>query len=137
MARTRMRALGRKEAGNFLRIPSVVLDSPNFRALSHKSKALILDIGARYNGFNNGDLAAPWSWMKTRGWKSKDTLHRALVELQHFGMIELTRQGGLLGPSLYAFTWMAIDPCNKVRLDVASTRIASGMWKREPGALAA
>jgi hypothetical protein len=26
-----------------------------------KAKALILDIGARYNGHNNGDLAAPWS----------------------------------------------------------------------------
>ena len=137
MARTRLKALGRKESGSFLRIPSVVLDSPNFRALSNKSKALILDIGARYNGFNNGDLAAPWSWMKTRGWKSKDTLHRALVELQHFGMIELTRQGGLMGPSLYAFTWMPIDLCNKVRLDVASNRIASALWKRAPGALAA
>jgi len=130
MPRTLMKAKGRKELGSFLRVPSVVLDSSSFRSLSTKSKALILEIGARYNGHNNGNLAAPWSWMKHRGWKSKDTLQRALVELQHFGMIELTRQGGLHGPNLYAFTWMPIDAC-KTRLDVASTHVASGKWKAD------
>jgi hypothetical protein len=94
-----------------------------------KAKALLLDIGARYNGFNNGDLAAPYSWMKERGWKSKDTLHRALKELLETGMIELTRQGGLHGPSLYAFTWMPIEYC-KGRLDVSATNVASGKWRR-------
>ena len=136
MARTRAKALGRREAGNFLRIPAAVIDSPNFRALSLKSKALILDMGAGYNGHNNGDLAAPWSWMKDRGWRSKDTLQRALGELQRFGMIELTRQGGLHGPNLYAFTWMPIEPC-KGKLDVAPTVTASAKWRRSPEQLAA
>lgn len=136
MARTRTKFKGRREVGTFMRVPCVVLDSPNFCALSTKAKALILDIGARYNGFNNGDLAAPWSWMKQRGWRSKDTLHRAIAELQHFGMIEQTRQGGLHGPSLYAFTWMAIDQC-KVRLDVPATSVASAKWKQPAQAMAA
>lgn len=136
MARTRAKAFGRNDAGTFLKIPTVVIDSPNFRALSAKAKALILDIGAGYNGHNNGDLAAPYSWMQARGWRSKDTLHRALSELQWRGMIELTRQGGLHGPSLYAFTWLAIDPC-KGKLDVQATRAASGKWRHAPDALAA
>lgn len=126
--RNRQKHQGRKETGTFLRIPSAVLVSPNFCGLSMKAKALLLDIGARFNGFNNGDLAAPYSWMKARGWRSKDTLHRALKELREAGMIELTRQGGLHGPSLYGFTWMAIEDC-KGKLDVAATRVASGKWR--------
>ncbi len=136
MARTRAKAIGRKDAGTFVKIPTVVIDSANFRALSAKAKALILDMGAGYNGHNNGDLAAPYSWMKERGWRSKDTLHRALSELQWRGMIELTRQGGLIGPSLYAFTWLAIDQC-KGKLDVPTTRVASGKWKHVPEKMAA
>lgn len=127
--RSREKHIGRKESGTFMRVPTAVLCSPNFCGLSAKAKALILDIGARYNGHNNGDLAAPWSWMKERGWRSKDTLHRALTELRGTGMIELTRQGGLHGPSLYAFTWIPIDQC-KVGLDVSPTRAPSGKWSQ-------
>lgn len=126
--RNREKQRGRKESGTFLRIPTEVLASSNFCALTAKGKALLLDIGVRYNGFNNGDLAAPWSWMNERGWRSKDTLHRALKELLQAGMIEQTRQGGLHGPSLYAFTWHPINEC-KGKLDMAPTRVASGKWK--------
>ena len=136
MALSREKGKGRRQTSTFLPVPCAVLDSPNFRALSNKAKALILDIGARYNGFNNGDLAAPYSWMHKRGWRSKQTLENALRELIRMGMIELTRQGGLHGPSLYAFTWFGIDRC-KVRLDVASSPVPSGKWKRSPEHLAA
>lgn len=136
MARTRAKTMGRRESGYFLRVPCVVLDSPNFRALSNKAKALILDIGAKYNGHNNGDLAAPYSWMHERGWRSKQTLANALRELISMGMIELTRQGGLHGPSLYAFTWLGIDNC-KGKLDVPANPVPSGRWKQPPQQLAA
>jgi hypothetical protein len=126
--RDRRKHTGRKVAGNFLMIPADVLDSANFCSLTAKSKALLLDIGAKYNGYNNGNLAAPWSWMRNRGWKSKDTLQRAITELLHSGIIELTRQGGLIGPSLYAFTWLPINE-SRVQMDVASTNVASGRWK--------
>lgn len=136
MARSRQKSTGRKEAGNFLRVPSAVLDSQNFRLLTTKAKALILDIGAKYNGYNNGDLAAPYSWMRRRGWRSKQTLENALRELIARGMLELTRQGGLFGPSLYAFTWMGIDEC-KVKLDVPANPVPSGKWRHVPGPKAA
>lgn len=131
MAAKRWKQKGRKDSGTFLKIPTAVLQSENFRALSFKAKALLIDIGAGFTGYNNGDLAAPWSWMKQRGWRSKDTLHRAIRELLAFGMIELTRQGGLHGASLYAFTWLPIEECGG-KLDVTPTRVASSKWKRPP-----
>lgn len=127
--RTLERAKGRKESGTFVRIPTAVLNHPNFTALSKKAQALLLDIGARFNGFNNGDLAAPYSWMKERGWRSKGTLTNATKELLDAGLIELTRQGGLHGPNLYAFTWIEIHE-SRTRLDISPTRVASGKWKQ-------
>lgn len=134
MARTLLKSKGRVETGTFLPVPTDVLKSPNFLNLSTKAKALILDLGARFTGYNNGDLAAPWSWMQERGWRSKDTLHRAIKELLQAGMIEQTRQGGLHGPSLYAFTWRPIDEC-KGRPEITPTRIASGKWRRSEEAI--
>jgi hypothetical protein len=134
MALSLQRAKGRKETGTFLPVPTDVLKSPNFLGLSTKAKALILDLGARFTGYNNGDLAAPWSWMKERGWRSKGTLHEAIKELLHAGMIEQTRQGGLHGPSLYAFTWRPVDSC-KAYPDITPTRVASGKWQDPPSAV--
>jgi len=102
---------------------------------SKKARALLLDIGAQYRGNNNGDLAAPWSWMRARGWKSKDTLKRALDELLQAGMIELTRQGGLHCPNLYAVTWIGIDDCSG-KLDVKPNPVPSNLW-RQPARAAA
>lgn len=131
MSRTRGKSVGRSHSGKFLRVPTDVLNCENFKKLTSKSKALLLDLGSNFNGFNNGDLAMPWSWMKERGWNSKDTLKRAKDELIKYGMIELTRQGGLHGPSLYAYTWLPIEPC-KGKLDVGPTSVASGRWKQPP-----
>lgn len=127
--RTLERMKGRKESGTFLRIPTAVLNHSNFTGLSKKAQALLMDIGARFNGFNNGDLAAPWSWMKERGWRSKGTLSNATKELVDAGLLELTRQGGLHGPNLYAFTWIEIHE-TRTRLDASPTRVASGKWKQ-------
>ena len=127
--RGRERLKGRRDNGAFFRMPVAVLDSDNYKALSFKSRALLLDMGAQYRGYNNGDLAAAWSMLRCRGWKSKDTLQRALRELLDAGMIELTRQGGLHCCSLYAFTWLAIDECGG-KLDVSATIVPSSLWKK-------
>lgn len=69
--------------------------------------------------------------MHPLGWRSRDTLERALHQLIDAGLIELTRQGGLNRCSLYALTWHAIDECGG-KLDVPATRVASGLWKEIP-----
>ena len=125
----RDRLKGRADSGWFFRMPVAVLDSENYKALSFKARALLLDMGAQYRGANNGDIAAAWSIMRRRGWKSKDTLQRALAELLAAGMIEQTRWGGLHCCSLYAFTWLAIDECGG-KLDVAATKVASQGWRK-------
>ena len=102
--------------------------SANYRALSPHARMLLNDLGLQFRGANNGDLSAAWKIMQPRGWRSRDTLGRALAQLLHYGLIEKTRQGGLNHCSLYALTWLAIDECRN-KLDVSATRVASGLWK--------
>jgi hypothetical protein len=110
-------------------LPGVVLEHTNYVRLSSKAVKLLNDLGAQYNGYNNGDLSATWSLMKERGWKSKESLQFARDELLHYDIIMLTRRGHLPKvPSLYAFTFRKIDECGG-KLDVAATPQAPGTWK--------
>lgn len=127
--RARERLKGRQNNGWFFRMPVEVLESPNYCALSFKARALLFDLGSQFRGKNNGDLAAAWSLMRKRGWKSKDTLQRALRELIDAGMIEQTRQGGLHCASLFAFTWLPIEECGG-KLDVRATLVPSSLWRK-------
>jgi hypothetical protein len=131
MPRKRLTYKGRTEhgSGGFFGLPHAVMASPNFRGLSAHAVKLLCDIGGQYRGKNNGDLCATWRVMQRLGWRSRDTLSRALRELLGAGLIELTRQGGLNRCSLYALTWRSIDDC-KGKLDVLPTIKPSGLWKR-------
>ncbi len=100
----------------------------NFRTMSAYGKALIIDLMSQFNGRNNGDLCAAFSVLKERGWRSKGTLGRAIKELKDRQWIVVARQGGRNHCSLYALTFQAIDEC-KGKLDILSTRVASGGWK--------
>ena len=119
--------------GRFLSIPHAVVDTAKFRNLSPWAVHLLVDLTRQHNGFNNGSLAALWSQMKERGWKSKGTLHRATLELVEAGFIEQTQQGGRHRPNLYALTWHPIDEIKDSttrthKLDVRPTKRASGLW---------
>lgn len=128
MSASRRKVTGRAESGGYFKQPHAVMQSPNYLALSAHARMLLGDIGLQFRGSNNGDLSAAWKLMQPRGWRSRDTLGRALAELLHFGMIEKTRQGGLNHCSLFALTWQPIDTCGN-KLDVPATRVASGLWK--------
>jgi hypothetical protein len=124
----RARHKGRKTSGGFMQIPYVVYDCPNFHGLSAHARRALLDVLRKYNGYNNGDLSLTWTTAHRLGWRSRETLEKALAELVHFGMIIRTRQGGLNRANLYAFTWREIDDC-KGKLDVGATRTATGQWR--------
>ena len=118
MSSKRAKFTGKGNTKPFLRLPKDVWSHPKFVLLPAPSVKLLLDIAGQYNGKNNGDLHAAWSlMMKDRGWKSKDTLHRALGELMKSGLLIRTRQGKRYGgthfPSLYAVAWEAIDTSDK------------------------
>jgi hypothetical protein len=126
--RDRQKHKGRRESGTFTLIPHAVQDSANWYACTGTAIKLLCDLARQYNGNNNGDLCAALSVLKPRGWRRGETIMHAVRELLHYGLIELTRQGGLHKPSLYALTWRPIDEC-KGKLDVPATKIAPGTWR--------
>ncbi len=130
MARSRIKAKGRKERGSFIAVPKQILESPQYASLSAWSVKLLIDIYAQYNGKNNGDLAAAWSMMNPKGWKSKGTLSRSVNQLLKTGFLIQTRQGGKHKASLYAVSFQAIDECGG-KLEIASTAVAPATWKLE------
>ena len=121
---------GRSESGTFAQLPHDVIRSTNWQRLSGNGVKLVIELLAQFNGKNNGDLSAPFSAMRGRGWRSTGTLKRAEREALHYGLILKTRQGGLNRCNLYAVTWKPIDDC-KDKLDVRPTRVAVGTWKAE------
>lgn len=117
-----------RSGGTFTAIPHAVQDSENWRKCSHPAIRLLLDLARQFKGHNNGDLCAAMKTLAPMGWTSSDTVTVALKELRHYGLITLTRQGGLHRASLYAITWHPIDPCDG-KLDVMPTSVAPGDWK--------
>ena len=73
----RRRIKGRQAIRQFLMLPHNVLNHPKYVSLSPRAVKLLLDIAVQYNGRNNGDLCAPLSLMRLRGWNSSDQLHKA------------------------------------------------------------
>ncbi|MEH6473614.1 MAG: hypothetical protein V7752_20510 [Halopseudomonas sp.] len=123
MSRTTNKKQGTKTIiyKGFFGVPAVVLNHADYIALSPKAVKLFNDIGAQYNGRNNGDLCASITPMMKRGWRSRDQLSKAIKELIARNWIIQTRQGGLnMGPNLYAITWQPIDECGG-KLDVQPT----------------
>lgn len=128
-AKRRWRLKGRAESGTFAAVPHAVMDSMAWSMCSGTAIKLLMELIGQYNGANNGDLCAAMTVLRPRGWKSDETVMYALRELRHYGLITLTRQGGLNKASLYAITWKPIDEC-KGKLECAPTRMASNDWKR-------
>lgn len=124
--RPRRKAAGRPIAGRFVALPAAVLESRAYLGLSAPAVRLLIDLAWQFKGQNNGDLSCTWRTMQPRGWRSRDTLTRALRELLNAGLIELVRQGGLHQCSLFALTWLPVDECGG---KVAATLRASGLWK--------
>ncbi len=138
MARRRLvRAKGRKFSGQFLALPSVVLNCEDFKNLSGSATKLLIMLGEQYRGHNNGDLSAPFSKARLWGIRSQQTLAKALKELLSARLIVKTREGYFLNPgrkcALYALTWHPIDECGG-KLDVLATTTAPRQFSLERAA---
>lgn len=119
----------KREHGRFLAVPMDVLMSPTYIALSPKAKALLFDLGAQYNGSNNGDLTCAWKIMKRRGWRSEQTLANAKREILDAAFIAETRKGARPNKAgLYAITWFDLDDCGG-KLDIAPRAYVKGAWR--------
>lgn len=128
--KSRYRHKGRMESGSFLSVPHAVMDSSAWRQCNGTAIKLLLDIARQFNGRNNGDLCAAASVLPGL---APETRTRALRELRHYGLLLLTRQGGLFGPSLYALTWKPIHECGG-KLETGATVKPPGTWKGDKAA---
>lgn len=69
---------------------------------------MLFELGSEFYGSNNGDLSATYKILKDRGWSSKESISKAIQELESAGFIVKTRQGGRNCCSLYAFSFQPI-----------------------------
>ena len=114
-------------------VPYTLLRHPNFKRLSPWAHKLIHDLGTQYTGFNNGYLCASWSLMRNQHWKSSATLQLATLELEHYGIIERTQQGGRNKPNLHAITWRSVNHKKEQPLDPGwgVSGKPSNAWKQD------
>ena len=131
---TRAKKLALKSAkearggGAFLPFRVDVLRSQALATLSPYAAKLLLDLARQRQLGRNGDASAAFeNVLRARGWRSKATLHKALKELRHSGLIVQTRQGSLHQCSLYALGWLAIDECGG-KLDMQPTTRPMNLW---------
>ena len=108
-----------------IQIPHIVMDNDDYRNLPPNAIKLLNALVYQYRGKNNGDLTAAFTYMQHFGFKSKETLHRAIRQLLEAKIIIKTRQGFFMNPggkcALYALTWLPINECQGKKLEVNST----------------
>ena len=124
------RAHGLRPGDRYALIPAKVAKSLAYRSLSASALRLLTLALTQYNGRNNGDIALTRAALEQDGYTSADTLNRALKQLRHAGLLELTRQGGLANggkiPNLYAVTWLPIP--ENLKLEIRTPAKASDAW---------
>lgn len=123
----RIRAKGRASTARFAGIPHRVMDSLAFIHLGFSARSVLMELCRQYNGYNNGDLTGAWKIVSKRGFSSRDTVFKALRELETHRLIVKTRQGGKNRCNLYALTWVGIDYC-KGKLDIPASVRASNNY---------
>ena len=119
MSDKRAKIKARKTEGQWMRLPYSVLETDNYAKLSAPAVKLLIDVFHQYNGRNNGELLTARSYMKKRGWKCSDVLHYATLELEHYGFIVKTMQGGKNSYSRFGVTWLQLDSAEDVSLNNA------------------
>ena len=99
-----------RDPGGFIALPLSVLDCPNYVALSHPAKNLLIEVARQCKGDNNGRLLLSRAYLAIRGWNSADVIHRAKSELIESGFIFETVMGHRPNKaSWYAVTWRRLD----------------------------
>ena len=105
----RRRDTGR-DAGGFVALPWMVLDSEAYRSLSHPARALLLEVARQYHGGDNGRMLLTDKYLAPRGWTSPAVTHKAKRALLDVGLIHETVKGQRPNKaSWYAVTWRELD----------------------------
>lgn len=112
-------------SGGYGALPRVIWEHPDYFGLSGNATKLLIDFTCQYNGRNNGDMTAAYSILKKRGWKSQDTISKAVKQLLDARLVIRTREGRFCNPGgfchLYGITWQPINECPGKNLDIGPT----------------
>ena len=104
---TRTNATGRSQgAAKHVRVYRWMLTSPAYRALSNYARCLLLELGARHNGDNNGHI--PMSVREAAGLLgcSQPTACKAFQELTGKGFIRAHEKGAFHVKVRHSTTWI-------------------------------
>lgn len=88
--RGRSNATGRNTTERFVALPHYMLRAVAWKTLSPNAKALLLDVWARHNGSNNGEISYAVREAEEIG-LSKDQTARAFRELTERGFLKLRK----------------------------------------------
>ena len=102
-----------KGGGQFVRLDHDLIMSPAWEGLSTQARAVLVQVAKRYNGRNNGTLAASVRDMATECRINKNTASKALGQLIDAGFLELGQAGAFTFKKRHAgeyrLTWEKCD----------------------------
>lgn len=79
--------------GPWVGIPKCLIDSPAYKDLSLHARAVLVELVARMNGYNNGRIAASQRELTQALRCSPRYIVAAVVELHEHGMLDVTAEG--------------------------------------------
>jgi hypothetical protein len=102
-----------KVKDRFVMLTYDILNSPAWEGLSAQARAVLIQIAKRYNGANNGALAASVRILAAECRINKDTAAKAVKELLDAGFLELAQAGAFSfkkrHAAEYRLTWLKCD----------------------------
>ncbi len=107
---TRTNATGRStRAAKHVRVYRWMLTSPAYRSLGCYARCLLVELGARYNGDNNGHI--PMSVREAAGLLgcSQPTACKAFLELEGKGFIRAHEKGAFHVKVRHSTTWILTE----------------------------
>lgn len=118
-------------SGPWFAMPLDFLRSRAWCELSPHAAKMLLDLCASLgpNAKGNGDLSAAPSIMGPKGWGSTATRRAALKELEHAGLVSVTRYGNRRACTLYAVTLWPLH-CDTSKLDYGPGSFTTTDWRR-------
>ena len=109
--------------GQFAPMPYNLLKSEAWRSLKGSSVKVFLELRARYNGHNNGDLSLSYAEAARILGIGKSTVKSAYAELTEKGLLRRSSPGSWYGRK--AATWAL----TMETLDIPNHQAATNAWK--------
>jgi hypothetical protein len=102
----------RAKQPRYVGLPFVMLEHPNYQALSNTAARVFVELRHRYNGHNNGAIGLSCRDAGIVAHCSRNTAQKALNELEHYGFI-IRRRVGTFGNRKASEFILTCEPYNQ------------------------